>query len=75
MVKLAFYVILLKISDKANGPTLNCVSLELVYLSGGFSLGWPVAGRCSVTYPDQFGMFGTLDPNVLHTQKVLDSKQ
>ena len=35
--------------------------LTTKYLSGGFSLGWPVAGMGSVTDPDQFGMFGTLD--------------
>ena len=38
-------------------------------LSGGFSLGWPVAGMGSVTDTDQFGIFGTLDPNLLHTPK------
>ena len=38
-------------------------------LSGGFSVGWPVAGMGMVTDPDRFGMFGTLDPNVLHTPK------
>ena len=38
-------------------------------LSGGFSLGWPVAGMGSMTDPDQFGMFETLDTNVLHTPK------
>ena len=39
-------------------------------LSGGFSLGWPVTGIGSVTDPGQFSMFGTLDPNVLHTPKI-----
>ena len=39
------------------------------YLSGGFSLGLPVAGMGFVTDPDQFGMFGNLDPNVLHAPK------
>ena len=40
-----------------------------MHLSGSFSLGWPVAGMGSVTDPDQFDMFGTLDPNVLQTPK------
>ena len=38
-------------------------------LSGGFSVGWPVAGMGMVTDLDNFGMFLTLDPNVLHTPK------
>ena len=38
-------------------------------LSGGFSVGWPVAGMGMVMDPDHFGMFGALDPNVLHTPK------
>ena len=45
------------------------MSADLNHLSGGFSLGWPVAGMGSVTDLDQFGMFGTLDPNLLHTPK------
>ena len=45
-------------------------------LSGGFSLGWPVAFHMGfVTHPDQFGMFGTLDPNVLHTPKSFGFKE
>ena len=38
----------------------------LKILSGGFSIGWPVAGMGMVTDPDHFGMFLTLDSNVLH---------
>ena len=29
-------------------------------LSGGFYLGWPVAGMGSMADPEQFGMFKTL---------------
>ena len=39
---------------------LKSINLLLVPgkgLSGGFSLGWPVAGMGSVTDPDQFGIF------------------
>ena len=55
-------------------PPLNQLNKKLISfkkqdLSGSFSLGWPVAGMGPVTDPDQFGMFGTLDPNILHAPK------
>ena len=61
-------------SQKHESPLLNMYSdwqkhESSCLLSGGFSVGWPVAGMGMVTDPDQFGMIGTLDPNVLHTPK------
>ena len=47
----------------------QCQSAVIQPLSGGFSVGWPVAGIGMVTDPDHFDMFLTLDPNVLHTPK------